>query len=656
MLSMQPQQDAQTNPSLKCSLHEFMQVHILSRDIVDIRSRALDMTPHYFANHPTDYILSFKDLLKHQSHKYINILELYDKYHAPNPSLFKQMTSTESVGTFSLTNLLCYPAIEYLGSSKQFEYYSKLIEEGRLIGAYAQTEITHGSDVQNLATEAVYSPSKKCLVFNTPTKHGIKFWPGGLGVFGTHVITQAKLIVEGKSYGLQTFIVQIRDTKAMQPLKGISVGDLGPKLGFRGADNGYLEFTNYEAPIDTLLARFIQIDENGKVTKSEDKNADKIAYGSMMTLRGNLLRFFSKLVAKGIEMSNIYRKVGSRNPYEIRRDIDKLTHYYSFGLCAGYMKGTLKRFLDSYHKDEKKALKMIPEIHFLTSGFKAISSWKVVKTTRDETTSISLGDLLMTGVVQLYSDVVPTPTYEGDNVVLMQQVIRVILGSYTNLMSGKSLPKSLKFLNKYQNYALEQQELNEVIEVNSSEELLSLEDKILENFAFKMIQGVCKKIQKSAMEDGVPLKRVMSEGLQPELIQVAYKVFEIVNLKLVQRVYEEKEVAEQLHLKDFILLGKLLKLQKLVFIKDNLNGILESKIVKLREDVEEIVNKAKETYYVDLVPELDYLYTQGFYTQKELSSVKDFKNLGHRVYVQASQGNEKTLKESQAGLLKLSKL
>jgi hypothetical protein len=42
----------------------------------------------------------------------------------------------------------------------------------------------------------------------------------------------AQLIIDGKCHGLHNFLVQLRDMETHLPLAGVSVGDIGPKLGF----------------------------------------------------------------------------------------------------------------------------------------------------------------------------------------------------------------------------------------------------------------------------------------------------------------------------------------------------------------------------------------------------------------------------------------
>lgn len=64
----------------------------------------------------------------------------------------------------------------------------------------------------------------------------------------------------------------IRDTKTLQPFAGVVVGDLGPKIGLNGVDNGFVLFDNYRIPREFLLARTGDVTEDGKfVSPIKDK-------------------------------------------------------------------------------------------------------------------------------------------------------------------------------------------------------------------------------------------------------------------------------------------------------------------------------------------------------------------------------------------------
>jgi len=71
-----------------------------------------------------------------------------------------------------------------------------------MTGTYAQTELGHGSNVAALETTATYDIKKEQFIINSPTLTSTKYWPGGLGLYCTHAIVYAKLIIEGKRYGI----------------------------------------------------------------------------------------------------------------------------------------------------------------------------------------------------------------------------------------------------------------------------------------------------------------------------------------------------------------------------------------------------------------------------------------------------------------------
>jgi acyl-CoA oxidase len=54
--------------------------------------------------------------------------------------------------------------------------------------------------------------------------------------------TVAKLIIGETDYGVNAFIVPLRDTTKI--LTGITIGDCGLKMGLNGVDNGTISFEN----------------------------------------------------------------------------------------------------------------------------------------------------------------------------------------------------------------------------------------------------------------------------------------------------------------------------------------------------------------------------------------------------------------------------
>lgn len=133
---------------------------------------------------------------------------------------------------------------------EQRNYWLKLTEDWRIIGAYAQTELGHGSNVQGIETTATWDGETKKFILQSPALTAAKWWNGSLGRTATHAIVVARLLLPDqsssgseqkfKSYGPHPFIVQIRDMKTHQPLEGVVVGDIGPKFGYASMDNAYM--------------------------------------------------------------------------------------------------------------------------------------------------------------------------------------------------------------------------------------------------------------------------------------------------------------------------------------------------------------------------------------------------------------------------------
>ena len=65
-------------------------------------------------------------------------------------------------------------------------------------------------------------------------------------------------------------------------IPGVRVGDLGPKMGFNGKDNGWMTLKDVRIPRDQMFQRFLQIDRDGSVSIVGDL---RVLYSSMLKLR-----------------------------------------------------------------------------------------------------------------------------------------------------------------------------------------------------------------------------------------------------------------------------------------------------------------------------------------------------------------------------------
>jgi hypothetical protein len=97
-------------------------------------------------------------------------------------------------GPLTLHYIAFLPALELLASKEQHDYWVPRAKNLEITGAYAQSELEHGSDVSSLQTTATYDSLTREFVVNTPHEGATKFWPGGLGKTANHVILYARLI------------------------------------------------------------------------------------------------------------------------------------------------------------------------------------------------------------------------------------------------------------------------------------------------------------------------------------------------------------------------------------------------------------------------------------------------------------------------------
>lgn len=118
-------------------------------------------------------------------------------------------------------------------TDEQKKLFLEPAKRDEIIGCYAQTELSHGSNVRGLETTATWDEKTGDFVIHSPQLTSAKWWIGTLGRTANYALVMAQLIVKGKNYGPHTFVVQVRDLGNHEPLEGVYVGDIGPKFGYK---------------------------------------------------------------------------------------------------------------------------------------------------------------------------------------------------------------------------------------------------------------------------------------------------------------------------------------------------------------------------------------------------------------------------------------
>ncbi|VFQ66385.1 unnamed protein product [Cuscuta campestris] len=342
------------------------------------------------------------------------------------------------------------PAIKGSGTQEQQQKWLPLAYKMQIIGCYAQTELGHGSNVQGLETTATFDPQTDEFIIHSPTLTSSKWWPGGLGKVATHAIVYARLITEGKDHGVNGFIVQLRSLEDHKPLPGITVGDIGTKFGngaYNTMDNGVLRLDHVRIPRDQMLMRVSQVTREGKYVQSDIPR--QILYGTMVFVRQSIVSDASSALSRAVciatRYSAIRRQFGSQNGGEETQVIDYKTQQnrlfrllasaYAFRFVGEWLKWL---YTDVTQKLQAGDFSTLPEVHACTAGLKSLTT-TATSDGIEECRKLCGGHgyLCSSGLPELFAVYVPTCTYEGDNIVLLLQVARVLVKTVSQLGSGK---------------------------------------------------------------------------------------------------------------------------------------------------------------------------------------------------------------------------
>src|ERR1700741_2270347 len=126
--------------------------------------------------------------------------------------------------------------IVYFGSEEQKKKYLPKLASGEIVGAYALSESTSGSDALNSRTRATLSPDGKHYILN-----GEKMWITNAG-FADLFTVFAK--IDGEKFS--AFLVE-------KDFPGFSVGAEEHKMGIRGSSTCPIILNDCKVPVENLL-------------------------------------------------------------------------------------------------------------------------------------------------------------------------------------------------------------------------------------------------------------------------------------------------------------------------------------------------------------------------------------------------------------------
>ncbi|EJD04840.1 peroxisomal oxidase [Fomitiporia mediterranea MF3/22] len=392
------------------------------------------------------------------------IEELREIHHWDEKDLsFVQLALDEGMPMY-LTRIAFEPVVMSQGSEELKAKYGALIKHRAIIGAYLQTELAHGTNVAQLETTATYLPEAEEFEIHSPTLTSTKWWIGALGKTANYGVVQARLILPGgKDMGPHLFFIQLRSLDTHEVLSGIKIGDIGPKAmgGLPGLDNGYARFDHVRIPRSQMLSKFAQVTKDGKYVKPPHA---KLSYGGMLYIRSTLVTVAGRTLAKAATISLRYatvRRQGNKGTGDLERQVitypsayvrllPVLSRAYVYILLG---RNLINSYLELSGQLSRGETNSLPDMHIITSGLKVLTSTACVHGIEVARRSMGgHGYSAYAGLGKVYAEALPSVTYEGDNFVLDQQVVRAVMKAYNQGPSsaGQSTFAFLRLLdNKY---------------------------------------------------------------------------------------------------------------------------------------------------------------------------------------------------------------
>ncbi|WP_291786020.1 acyl-CoA dehydrogenase [Cecembia sp.] len=335
-------------------------------------------------------------------------------------------------------------SIYFLGTQKHHRKYLQEIGSLELPGCFAMTETGHGSNVRGLETTATYNHGNGTFSIHTPNPDARKEYIGNAALHGQMATVFAKLIINDEDYGVNAFIVPLRDPSG-NLLKGVRITDCGKKMGLNGVDNGVIYFDHVIIPKENMLDRFSSINKNGEFesTISSDNKRFFTMLGTLVGGRIGIPRSALSASKTGLTIAIRYgnrrKQFGPVGGEEVpilnyrmhqRRLIPPLATVYALHFSLKYL---TTRYIQQSEEDAQ-------EIEALAAGLKAYTTWFATSTLQECREACGgKGYLSENRIDDLKNDTDVYTTFEGDNVVLMQLVAKNRLTEFRQEFSDMNM-------------------------------------------------------------------------------------------------------------------------------------------------------------------------------------------------------------------------
>ncbi len=363
----------------------------------------------------------------------------FEELVAADPSL--QIKSGVQWGLFG-------SAVLQLGTAEHHKRWLPGIMDLSIPGAFAMTEIGHGSDVASVGTTATYDPETEEFVIDTPFRGATKEYLGNAALHGIAATVFAQLITDGVNHGVHCFYVPLRGEDGVD-LPGIGREDDGLKGGLNGIDNGRLSFDHVRIPRTNLLNRYGDVAADGTYTSAIDSPGRRFftMLGTLVQGRVSLDGASSWASALGLYIAITYGTQrrqfdGADGQEKVLLDYGKHQRRLLPRLATTYAQifahdEFLQKF-DGVFSGRTDTPDDREDLETLAAALKPLSTWHALDTLQEAREACGgAGFMFENRLVGLRQDLDIYVTFEGDNNVLLQLVGKRLLTDFAKQFKGK---------------------------------------------------------------------------------------------------------------------------------------------------------------------------------------------------------------------------
>ncbi|KAL2368794.1 hypothetical protein BDBG_16110 [Blastomyces gilchristii SLH14081] len=340
--------------------------------------------------------LARPDLYKLALARAKRIRQLKDKVGWDDDEYQMAATLCDDVLPYYLHTAIFIATVLQQGSAAQKVYWMPKLEAWEVIGAYAQTELGHGSNVRGLELEARWDPRTKEFVLHSPHLTASKWWNGTMGRTANYVIAVAQLLLPVSGSGAETKV---------DPETGEYTKPKNPEVVYGSLTHVraklVMEARLALARAVTVAVRYLSIRRQFKDKDALQDTAPEINVLDYPTVQFRILPLLATTFAlhySGKAMGKLYERT--------RIDIERSGDFAA-----------------------------LAELHSTSSGLKSLCtdiSANGIETCRRAMGGHGFGG--GSGLVQLNNNYLTKPTVEGDNYMITQQVARYLIKKVRELV------------------------------------------------------------------------------------------------------------------------------------------------------------------------------------------------------------------------------